>query len=92
MQRDFRYTLGEQMKQTVVEIMVLIFKANKTKDKVGYISEAREKLVEVQVLSRLLNDLKQVSDKQYLTAAVKIEGISKQLTAWEKYIISVRSG
>lgn len=28
MQRDFRYTLGEQVKDKVVEMMVLIFRAN----------------------------------------------------------------
>lgn len=33
MQRDFRYTLGEQVKDKVVEMMVLIFRANRSKDK-----------------------------------------------------------
>lgn len=40
-------------------MLALIFKANKTEKKAGYIASAREKLVEVQVISRILNDLKQ---------------------------------
>lgn len=58
-QRDLRYTLEEQLKQNTVDMLVLIFKANKTEKKAGYIASAREKLVEVQVMSRILNDLKQ---------------------------------
>lgn len=46
-QRDLRYTLGEQLKQNTVDMLVLIFKANKTEKKAGYIASAREKLVEV---------------------------------------------
>lgn len=55
MQRDFRYTLGEQVKNKVVAMMVLIFRANKTKDKTEHIVQAREKLAEVQIVIRLLN-------------------------------------
>lgn len=84
-QRDLRYTLGEQLKQNIVDILVLIFKANKTKDKAGHIASAREKLVEVQVITRILNDLKQISDRQYVILAEKTTSISKQFVAWEKY-------
>lgn len=29
MQRDFRYTIGEKLQQTMIDIIVLIFKATK---------------------------------------------------------------
>lgn len=85
MQRDFRYTLGEQVKDKVVEMMVLIFRANKSKDKTEHIVQAREKLAEVQIVIRLLNELRQISDKQFTALVEKTVNISKQLSSWEKY-------
>lgn len=87
MQRDFRYTLGEQVKNKVVEMMVLIFRANRSKDKTEHITQAREKLAEVQIVIRLLNELRQISDKQFTALVEKTVSISKQLSSWEKYTL-----
>lgn len=84
MQRDFRYTLGEKLQQTVVDIIVLIFKANKTEQKTTHIADAREKLVEAQVMMRVLNDIRQLSDKQYVQLVERTTSVSKQLASWER--------
>lgn len=84
MQRDFRYTLGEKLQQTVVEIIVLIFKANKVELKTPHIAKAREKLVEAQVMMRVLNDIRQLSDKQYVQLVERTTSVSKQLASWER--------
>ncbi len=84
MQRDFRYTLGEKLQQTVVEIIVLIFKANKVEQKRQHIADAREKLVEAQVMMRVLNDIRQFSDKQYVQLVERTTSVSKQLASWER--------
>lgn len=83
MQRDFRYTIGEKLQQTVVEIIVLIFKANKVEQKRQHIADAREKLVEAQVMMRVLNDIRQFSDKQYVQLVERTTSVSKQLASWE---------
>lgn len=83
MQRDFRYTLGEKLQQTVVEIIVLIFKANKVEQKRQHIADARDKLVEAQVMMRVLNDIRQFSDKQYVQLVERTTSVSKQLASWE---------
>ena len=88
MQRDFRYTMGEQVKNTIMEMMVLIFKANKAKNKTEHIALAREKLAEIQIVIRLLNEFKQLSDKQFIALVEKTASISKQLASWEKYILN----
>ena len=88
MQRDYRYTMGEQLKRCIMDILILIFKANKTEQKGEYISVAREKLVEVQIMMRVLNELRQISDKQFMMFAEMTEGISKQLSAWERSVAS----
>ncbi len=84
MQRDYRYSLGEQVKRSAMDMLVLIFKANKSYNKCEHIATAREKLVEVQVLLRVFNDIKQISDKQYAMFMEMTVSISKQLVAWER--------
>jgi hypothetical protein len=88
MQRDYRYTMGEQLKRCIMDILILIFKANKTEQKDEYISIAREKLVEVQIMMRVLNELRQISDKQFVMFAEMTENVSKQLSSWERYVVS----
>lgn len=84
MQRDYRYTLGEQIKRSTMDMLVLIFKANKSRDKYLHISTAREKLVEIQILLRVLNDTRQLSNKQIALFMERTTSISKQLSAWER--------
>lgn len=83
MQRDYRYSLGEQVKRAAMDMLVLIFKANKSRGKCGYISVAREKLVEVQVLLRVFNDTRQISDRQFAVFMEMTVSVSRQLAAWE---------
>lgn len=84
MQRDYRYTLGETLKKELVNILVLIYKANMVQEKQATIGEAREKVVVVKLHLRLLCDLKQISMKGYANGAQMAESISKQLAAWQK--------
>lgn len=90
MQRDFRYTIGEKLQQTVIDIIVLIFKANKTEQKTHHIADAREKLVEAQVMIRILNDTRQLSDKQYVLLVERTTSVSKQLASWERATVGKR--
>ena len=83
-QRDYRYSLGEQVKRSAMDMLVLIFKANKSYNKSEHIATAREKLVEVQVLLRVFNDIKQISDKQFAMFMEMTVSVSKQLAAWER--------
>ncbi len=84
MQRDYRFTLGETMKKELIQLMANIYRANCRYQKKELLSRARENLELVRLLLRLSMELKQVPLKTFATANVKIESISKQLTAWEK--------
>ena len=83
-QRDFRYTLGEQVKRALMDMMVDVFRANKTECKVADIAHAREKLVEVQIMIRVLHETRQMSVKQFAMLVEQTASISKQLAIWEK--------
>lgn len=87
--RDYRYTVCGDLRAKLIDIMIQIYRANKTIDKKQHIAEARELLVESKIYIRLLADFRQVSDKQYASLADKSELVSKQLAAWEKSITTL---
>lgn len=82
--RDYRYTLGERFKTELIGLMVCIYRANGTEDKLPFLTEARERVVVIKLHLRLLHDVKQISLKQYALQAENIESVSRQLTAWQK--------
>ncbi len=83
--RDLRYTLGQDTKKGLIELLKLIYKANATYDKEGIISQARVLIVEIKINIRIMHDLKQMTLKQYAHTAEMTEEISKQLAAWQQY-------
>ena len=91
MQRDYRYTIGEDLKKGLMTIMVDIYRANATTEKTAVLAEARQKLVVVKLQIRVLRDLKQISIKTYALQAEHIETLSKQLAAWHKYSTKTES-
>lgn len=90
--RDCRYTLGQDIRHKIMEITVLVYRANRTRNKVSIISLMRETLLEVQVLIRLMCDMRYISENKYTEFADKTSAMSKQLASWEKSEIRKQSG
>jgi len=90
MPRDYKYTLGEQMKKELIELIVNVYRTNSRldKDRVPLLKTARENLEVVRLLLRLSMDLGLLATRTFATASEKVESISKQLAAWEKKSIS----
>lgn len=86
MQRDYRYSLGSDAKRAVLDVMISIYQANKMTEKIPHIETARERLVEVRILTRLFHDMRQFSDGQYAVLLELIASISKQLAAWKRSV------
>jgi 23S rRNA-intervening sequence protein len=84
MQRDYRYTLGETMKNELVALVTNIYRANCRAEKKNLLTSARENIEVVRLLLRLSRDLNQFPLKPFVAANENIESISKQLTTWEK--------
>lgn len=83
--RDYRYTLAEKIKDNIIELCLCIYRANGAKDRVPDIRQARERLVAIKLMCRMLTDLKQISVRQFAVVCTHTESISKQLQAWQKY-------
>lgn len=92
MQREYRYTLAEETKRALQEVLVAIYRANLTAEKLPHIEEARRELVRVRTLFRLMRELKQLSKGQQALVVEGIAEISKQLAAWEKYVKKNKEG
>lgn len=86
LKRDFRYTIGEQLKKDILELCVFIYQANARHEKTEFIGKAREKMVVIKLNLRVLHDTNQISVKQYSMLVDKVVFINKQLTSWDKYI------
>ncbi|WP_426478039.1 four helix bundle protein [Chryseobacterium sp. CBSDS_008] len=88
MERDFKFTIGEKIKAEGIELIICIYRANTLYDKRTLLSDAKENIEVLRLLIRLLNDLKQISLKEFVNLSEKLETISKQVNAW--YIQQVK--
>lgn len=84
MKREYRYSLGEEVKKRMVEMMTCIWRANVSRNKEPHILLAREHVEVIRLQLRLLHDLRQLPMRNMASTSLKMESISKQLAAWHK--------
>ncbi len=82
MRKDYKYTAGEKIREEAMDLVMNIYRANKTKDKIKKIEKAQENTERIKLLFRLLYDLEQISLKHFTEVNLKIEDVSRQLTGW----------
>ena len=83
--REYKFTLGERLKNEVTDLITKIYKANSHRQKAEILQEAREHIEIIRLYMRLLKDLEQVGLKKFVDINEKIENISKQLAGWQKH-------
>jgi hypothetical protein len=83
MERDFKFTIGENLKKEVIDLIVNVYRANSREDKCATLVAARENAQIVRLLLRILHDLKQMKLETFVDLNEKIESVSKQLAMWE---------
>ncbi len=82
--REFKYTIGERIKNETLELIILVYRANTVKSKTETIQKAREQIEMIRLLIRVLKDLHQISLKSFVIINKQIENVSKQLTGWHR--------
>jgi hypothetical protein len=89
--REYKYTIGEKLKNETLELIMYIYMANKSKknNRLAYIDAARKNIELIRLLIRLTKDLKIIANKSFVLLNIKIEELSKQLAAWHKYTVGV---
>lgn len=87
MQRDYRYTLGEEAKRALQEVISCIYQANlREEGKLTYIPRARDYLVRFKVLFRLMESLRQLPERDVAVMGDMVSDVSSQLQKWETYV------
>ena len=79
-----RFVLGQQIENTILEILKGIIEANQERDKLAYLKKISVELDKLRILVRLSKDLRFISIRQYSFAAEKINEIGKMLGGWMK--------
>ena len=82
--RDFKYTIGENLKNELISAMMQIWRANSTHTKHDNILCAREHIEKCRLYLRLLHDLRQINIDSFTKWNIGIQNISKQLSGWDK--------
>lgn len=84
--KSHRLVLGRYLEEVSIQILVLVIKANKKRDKerVSLREKISEMLDILRILIRLTKDRKFMSIKQYVFAVEKINEIGRMLNAWMK--------
>ncbi|QUB79017.1 four helix bundle protein [Prevotella jejuni] len=83
--RDLKYTLVQDLKNELVELMVLVYQVNSQREKEQILRRCLEVFVHIRLRIRLLKDMHHLSVPQFAQLCLQTESISKQLTAWHKY-------
>jgi len=83
--REFKFTLGERLKNETIDMITHIYRANTEREKFDTLQKARENIEIIRLYMRLLKDLNQVGLKKFVDINERIENVSKQLTGWQKH-------
>ena len=79
-----RFVLGQQIENTVLEILKGIIQANQESNKTSYLKQVSIDLDKSRILIRLSKDLRFINIRQYQFAAEKINEIGKVLGGWTR--------
>ena len=80
--REYKFTLGQDLKRDCILLVRSIYRANKHKDKVLYLEEFLDHFEVVKLEVRLCKDLRLISIKQQAELALLMDNIGKQITGW----------
>jgi hypothetical protein len=85
--KEYKYTVGEQLKLETMKLLTLIYRANARRDKLEIIRTAQEQIEIIRLYIRVMKDMKQISLKKFVGVNQKVENVSKQLTGWKNSFI-----
>lgn len=84
MPREYKFTLGQDLKRDAIVLVRSIYRANKTKDKVEPLENFLDDFELIKLEIRLCVDMKILSIKRQANLALLMDSIGKQVTSWKK--------
>jgi hypothetical protein len=80
--KDFRYSLGQKLKEECIELVLLIYRANSSRVRRAAIEAVSERLQVLELLLRLSKDMRLLSIKQFSSACELTDSLSRQAAGW----------
>ena len=80
--KEYKYTLGQDMKRDAMQLVRSIYRANKVKDKVVYLEAFLDDFELLKLEIRLSADMQILSLQKQVKLNAMMEGIGKQITGW----------
>jgi hypothetical protein len=82
--RDHKYTLGQKLRDEIISVIVFIYRANSSEQKVSVINEILERILVVELLIRLSRDMRILTIKHYAGLVEMTESLARQAEGWKK--------
>lgn len=80
--REYKFTLGQDMKRDGITLVRSIYRANKTKEKEQYLEQFLDDFELLKLEIRLAVDLRLITIKQQSELSLLLSAIGKQITGW----------
>ncbi|MBQ8459552.1 four helix bundle protein [bacterium] len=80
--REYKYSLGEKIQNEIIELVIYIYKANSTKNKVEFLTKMQEQIQLVYLLLRISHDMKLMPTQKYAGIVKMIDEVSCQAKGW----------
>lgn len=80
--REYKFTLGQDMKRDGIVLVRSIYRANKAKEKGSYLEQFLDDFELLKFEIRLSVDLHLITIKQQAELTVLLTSIGKQITGW----------
>ena len=80
--KDYKYTLGQDMKRDALQLVRSIYRANKSTQKKELLESFLDEFELVKLELRLCVDLRVMSFKKQAELTVLMDSIGKQVTGW----------
>ena len=80
--REYKYTLGQKMKDEMIELVVLIYRANSAADRGRHIAAIVERVQVIQLLMRLSHDIRILPRRHYAALAEMTDSLARQAQGW----------
>jgi hypothetical protein len=91
MPRDFKVSIGGKIRDEVVAITVLVFRANVSREKEVHLRSLIERLQVAELLLRLSRDKRLISTGQYAKAVDLTNSVGRQASGWRRSALSPAS-
>lgn len=84
--RNHRFTLGEKIQNTLLELLMLLSDAIYSKNKTSLLTQANKELEKLRILSRLMKDLDLFPNDNYRFITNSMNEIGKMLGGWMRWV------